>query len=102
MHNDWKKEGRGFDIAVMNERGHIPVPHLRAWRQHVGMTRQALAARAGLTESTLAKLELGTTQGARQETVDKLARALRIRRAELLAGPPAQNQASTNVSSSQL
>jgi len=63
------------------------------------MTRQALAARAGLTESTLAKLELGTTQGARPETVDKLARALRIRRAELLAAPPAQNEASADATS---
>jgi len=75
-------------MVTVELRGHIPLPNLRAWRTHRVLTREKLAAKAGLTESALAKIELGKTQGARFSTVDKLARALEVKPTQLIHEAP--------------
>ena len=62
------------------------LPRLKALRQRAGLTQRELAARAGLTHSTVAFLETGK-HAAQRSTVRKLGQALAVPPEEL-AGPP--------------
>ena len=54
----------------------VDVPRLREWRDKRALSQQELADRAGLSRTTIIKLEGG--RRAWPQTVRKLARALRI------------------------
>ena len=60
------------------------LPRLRALRRRAGLTQRELAARAGLTHSTVAYLETGK-HAALPSTVRKLAAALGVPPDELAA-----------------
>lgn len=58
-------------------------PHLRALRERKGLTQEGLAAGAGLHVTHISLLE-GGKRSARIETLERLARALRVQPSELL------------------
>jgi ribosome-binding protein aMBF1 (putative translation factor) len=63
-----------------------PLPHLRAWRRHVAVSRRELAQRAELDAATIRRIEdLGSP--ARPRTVRTLAGALGITPAALRQAP---------------
>jgi len=57
----------------------IDAAQLKRLRLRRVISRPQLAQRAGLAYSTLANIETGFTTHARPETVQKLARALRVK-----------------------
>jgi transcriptional regulator with XRE-family HTH domain len=61
---------------------------LRAWRDRLALSQRELAERAGMSPTTIARIELGGP--VRPTTRQKLAAALGITPAELLDGPPAR------------
>ena len=61
----------------------VTVPRLKARREHVALTQAELAAKAGVGRVTIARLENGAA--ARLPTVRKLAEALGVKPAELMA-----------------
>ena len=68
----------------------VPLPSLWGYRQISGLTMAELARRARLTPQTIARLEQGTTT-AQRATVRKLAKALGVTPAELMAEPETDN-----------
>ncbi|HFE65845.1 MAG TPA: XRE family transcriptional regulator [Chloroflexi bacterium] len=56
---------------------------IRAWREYFGLTQQALAQRAGMSQPALARLEKGDVKP-RAATLKKLAVALGISVAQLI------------------
>lgn len=58
---------------------------LRALRETAGLTQKQLAAAAGVRLATLSELETGTTTDPRLSTLAKLADALGVKVADLLA-----------------
>lgn len=61
--------------------------HIRAWRKKRGMTMVELAAKAGMDQGHLSKLERGLLQYT-QQNLESLATALRVTPSILLeAGP---------------
>ncbi len=63
----------------------IPVPQLAALRKRAGLSQGELADRAGLTRTTITRLEQGGI--ARYQTIDKLATALNTTRQRLIRVP---------------
>jgi transcriptional regulator with XRE-family HTH domain len=63
---------------------------IRSVRKRRGMTQRELATAAGLSYSTVKKLEQGDYGGVRMETLHKLALALRVPTSVLAAGPDAE------------
>jgi transcriptional regulator with XRE-family HTH domain len=61
----------------------VAIPRLRGLRERAALTQRELGAKAGLTAATIQKLESGQ-QEARPTTMRKLARALRVKPAELM------------------
>ncbi len=61
----------------------IPLPGLRPARQRLGLTQRDLAARAGLGQGTITKLET-LSRGAYPQTLQKLAAALGVSPADLV------------------
>ena len=59
---------------------------VKAWREHRGLTQQALAHAAGLPQSTIARLESGARKGTVAQ-MRKLASALAINLDTLCRGP---------------
>jgi ribosome-binding protein aMBF1 (putative translation factor) len=59
---------------------------VKAWREHRGLTQQALAHAAGLPQSTIARLESGARKGTVAQ-MRKLASALAINLDTLCGGP---------------
>ena len=49
---------------------------IKAYREEMGMTQQALAARSGVSRATISGLENGTLTVTTTETLIKIARAL--------------------------
>lgn len=68
------------------------LPHLRAWREHCGLTQDALAERSGQSKPFISQLENGHRRYT-QDSLEALARALGITPPELLSGPPEGDQA---------
>ena len=60
----------------------VPVPQLEGFRKRAGLSQEELAARAGLTRTTITRLEQGGI--ARYQTLDKLAKALKTTRERLI------------------
>ncbi|HLV97063.1 MAG TPA: helix-turn-helix transcriptional regulator [Ktedonobacterales bacterium] len=60
----------------------VPVPQLEGLRKRAGLSQEELAARAGLTRTTITRLEQGGI--ARYQTIDKLAKALKTTRERLI------------------
>ncbi|HEY7127249.1 MAG TPA: helix-turn-helix transcriptional regulator [Ktedonobacterales bacterium] len=63
----------------------VPVPQLAALRKRLGLSQGELAERAGLTRTTITRLEQGGV--ARYQTIDKLASALNSTRQRLIRVP---------------
>jgi transcriptional regulator with XRE-family HTH domain len=59
---------------------------LKQWREVRGLSQRALAERAGMPYSMVARIELGQTDP-RLSTLRRLAEALAIGVAELITGP---------------
>ncbi|GEM_PF-1032292 len=75
----------------------VPVPQLAALRKRAGLSQEELAERAGLTRTTITRLEQGGI--ARYQTIDKLAGALRTTRERLIRKTRVKNPpASPSVS----
>ena len=62
------------------------LPRLREWRRARLLTQQELSTKAGVGRDTINAIERGH-QGARGDTIRKLAEALGVDPAELLAPP---------------
>lgn len=58
------------------------MPGLAALRKRAGLSQKELAARSGVTRQTISRIEQGGH--AYYDTIDKLAKALRISRKRLL------------------
>jgi transcriptional regulator with XRE-family HTH domain len=63
----------------------VPVPQLATLRKRLGLSQGELAERAGLTRTTITRLEQGGI--ARYQTIDKLASALNMTRQRLIRVP---------------
>ena len=63
--------------------------HIRAWRQERGMTMVELAAKAGMDQGHLSKLERGLLQYT-QQNLESLAAALGVTPAALLESEPSK------------
>ena len=72
----------GIPQAVVE--AHVPhdVPKACAWREHLGLTQQAVCERAGLLQTALARIEAGSKP--RKATLEKLAAAMGIAVEQLL------------------
>jgi transcriptional regulator with XRE-family HTH domain len=60
----------------------VPVPGLRQQRIRAALSQQALADKAGLVRSTVGRIETGGK--AHLSTVQRLARALRVKPTDLM------------------
>ena len=69
----------------------MEVKGLRYWRERRVLTQRELAARAGVPQSTVARIEKRGT--ARQTIIRKLAEALAVDPAELLEPEPGEAEA---------
>ncbi len=58
-------------------------PRIRKAREHLNLTQKALAAKAGISREYLARLETGR-QDPRVSVIRKLAKALKVKMAELV------------------
>ena len=63
-----------------------PIHYLRAWRRYRGLTQEQLAERAGISHSTVSRVENGESDLTRT-TAAPLAAALKIRTADLFRDP---------------
>src|ERR1019366_6845475 len=66
-----KSRGLGMESTIMADR-------IRVVRKRRGMTQRELAATAGLSYSTVKKIEQGTYGGMRLETARKIAAAMQV------------------------
>jgi transcriptional regulator with XRE-family HTH domain len=73
---------------VAEETKGIVVPGLATVRKRAGLSQKELAARAGVTRQTISRIEQGGH--AYYDTLDKLAKALRVSRKRLLEEEPSQ------------
>ena len=74
----------GIPQAVVEAHVLRDVPLLRAWREHLGLTQQAVADAAGIMQPALARLERGDGKP-RAATLERLATAMGISAAQLAA-----------------
>lgn len=77
--NPWEDQASVPALRLHQSRARYsvePVP-VRTWREHRGLSRQALAERAGISASFLAQIESGRRK-ASPETMQRLAAALSI------------------------
>lgn len=65
---------------------------IRQWREHRGLTQEALAERVGTTHATLSRLERGKHPYG-QELLERIADALRTDVASLLMRDPSDSEA---------
>src|SRR3989304_4849173 len=67
----------GIPQAVVEAHILRAVPMIRAWREHIGITQRELAARIGVSQAAIAKLEKPNAKP-RRATLQKIAEALGI------------------------
>jgi len=67
----------GIPQAVVEAHLLRAIPMIRAWRDHIGITQRELAARIGVSQAAVAKLEKPTAKP-RRATLEKIAEALGI------------------------
>jgi len=67
----------GIPQAVVEAHILRAVPMIRAWREHIGITQRELAARIGVSQAAIAKLEKPNAKP-RRATLEKIAEALGI------------------------
>lgn len=72
----------GIPQAVVEAHALRDVPLIRAWREHLGLTQQDVADKAGMAQSALARLERGETQP-RDATPQRIADAMGLTLAQL-------------------
>ncbi|HEU5382135.1 MAG TPA: helix-turn-helix transcriptional regulator [Ktedonobacteraceae bacterium] len=63
----------------------VPVPGLAALRKRAGLSQEDLARQSGVGIATISRIERGAN--AYYDTIEKLARALKISRRRLLSEP---------------
>lgn len=73
--------------ARRDKRSGVPLPALAFYRRNRGLSQATLAARAGLSASTVLHIEKHDGR-ARLSTIEALAHALRVERAALTLPPP--------------
>ncbi|HEU0167227.1 MAG TPA: helix-turn-helix transcriptional regulator [Chloroflexota bacterium] len=62
----------------------VPVPRLGQARKSFPVSARELAKIAGVSRTTIVELESGARTGARPDTVRKLAKALKVKPADLM------------------
>ena len=67
----------GIRQAVVEAHILRAIPMIRAWREHIGITQRELAARMGVSQAAVAKLEKPNARP-RRATLEKIAEALGI------------------------
>jgi DNA-binding XRE family transcriptional regulator len=67
----------GIPQAVVEAHILRAMPMIRAWREHMGITQKELAARIGVSQAAVAKLEKPDARP-RRATLEKIAKALGI------------------------
>lgn len=72
----------GIPQAVVEAHVLRDVPLIRAWRDHLGLTQQAVADAAGMAQPALARLERGEGNP-RAATLERLAEAMGISAVQL-------------------
>ena len=72
-----KIRSMGIPQAVVEAHLLRAIPMIRAWRDHLGITQRELAARIGVSQAAVAKLEKPTAKPCRA-TLEKIAEALGI------------------------
>jgi DNA-binding XRE family transcriptional regulator len=72
-----KIRSAGIPQAVVEAHILRAMPMIRAWREHIGMTQKELAARMGVSQAAVAKLEKPSAKP-RRATLEKIAEALGI------------------------
>lgn len=77
-----KARSIGIPQAVVEAHVLRDVPMIRAWREHIGITQGELAARMGISQAAVAKLEKPVAKP-RGVTLKKVAEALGISAAQL-------------------
>jgi len=77
-----KSRATGIPQAVVEAHVLRDVPIIRAWREHIGITQGELAARMGVSQAAVAKLEKPDAKP-RGATLKKVAEALGISPAQL-------------------
>ena len=76
----------GIPQAVVEAHVLRDVPLIRAWREHLGLTQQAVADAAGMAQPALARLER-SEGNPRPATLARLAAAMGINAAQLAVEP---------------
>jgi len=72
-----KIHSMGIPQAVVEAHILRAIPMIRAWRDHIGITQRELAARIGVSQAAVAKLEKPNARP-RRATLEKIAEALGI------------------------
>lgn len=75
----------GIPRAIIEAHVLRDIPLVRAWREHLGLTQQGVADKAGMAQPALARIERGDSRP-RADTQNRLAEALGVTLAQLMAG----------------
>jgi ribosome-binding protein aMBF1 (putative translation factor) len=73
----------GIPHAVVERIALEDVHPVRAWREHLGMEQSAVAARAGMKQPALARIESGAGGKTREDTLTRLAKAMGLTIAQI-------------------
>ncbi len=65
------------DIVERNALNGVPL--IKCWREYLGLTQTELADKAGMPQSSVARIEAGTNVKVRKTTLEVLANAMNLR-----------------------
>lgn len=54
------------------------VPLVKCWREYLGLTQSELAAKSGIPQPSIARIESGAVVNIRQLTLEKMAKAMNL------------------------